>query len=778
MVIRSASRGLTEAREDGCVIRNEGTLIVADSVGSGQITGGRQAGDGGGILNTGTLTLEGGNVSGNLSAGNGGGIFNSGTVKILAGTLSGNTAGESGGGLFIEASGTATLSGGLISGNTAGGYHGGGIYNRGVLNMDGGRVTGNEAKAGLPGGGQGGGILQNGTMSVSGTPFVSGNEADNGSNLFLCSAHSVMNVTEALTKGAALGVTSEDDGAVITSGYCAYNTELPTRFFMPDVPDCRVILENGEVRLTTTAGFTVTFDSNGGSPMDSQTVLDGEKAADPGAPMNNGNAFAGWHLVNSDESTAVEEYDFEALVHANITLRARWIPVWVVIFDSDNGENAKTFPVHDGNTVDQPTPDPKREGSQFAGWYAVREDGSLAADLFDFDTHIVGDTILRAKWVSTVTFESGGGSEVPDQKVAKGEKATEPAPPEKAGFVFSGWVVEDPETHLLTWYDFETPVTKNITLTALWKKDGPGIFTVTFDCGYDGGIVFIQLVPSGGYATEPKPSRPGHEFLGWYLSTDDADPYDFYTTAVTGDITLVARWEEIQTYIVVFDSDGGSDVPDQTVSAGGQVSVPDEPVKSGNQFVGWHLVTGDGMAAEAFDFSTSIRSDITLKAKWDPILYTVIFDSNGGSEVGPQVVPEGGKIVQPKVPVKSFYLFAGWHLVTEDGIVAEEFDFSNAVDSDITLKARWILIYTVTFDSDGGTAVKEQTIQYGKTAEKPDAPTKEGYIFAEWWREEQFFNFGTPITRSVALKAKWVDPAKVLTLPSGLASVKSGAFTG
>ncbi len=73
--------------------------------------------------------------------------------------------------------------------------------------------------------------------AIYGTPFVSSNAADNGDNLYLCGSHSVMNVAGALTADALLGVTSEEEETVITSGYCAYNTETPTRFFTPDVPD-------------------------------------------------------------------------------------------------------------------------------------------------------------------------------------------------------------------------------------------------------------------------------------------------------------------------------------------------------------------------------------------------------------------------------------------------------------------------------------------------------------------------------------------------------------
>ena len=65
----------------------------------------------------------------------------------------------------------------------------------------------------------------------------------------------------------------------------------------------------------------------------------------------------------------------------------------------------------------------------------------------------------------TVTFDSDGGSEVEAQTVEDGQTATEPVDPTKEGFVFSGWLLDGEE------YDFSTPVTADITLTAFWESE-------------------------------------------------------------------------------------------------------------------------------------------------------------------------------------------------------------------------------------------------------------------------------------------------------------------
>ena len=63
--------------------------------------------------------------------------------------------------------------------------------------------------------------------------------------------------------------------------------------------------------------------------------------------------------------------------------------------------------------------------------------------------------------------------------------------------------------------------------------------------------------------------------------------------------------------------------------------------------------------------------------------------------------------------------------------------------------------YTVTFDTDGGSSVSAATVEEGKTAAKPTAPTKEHYTFAGWYLGDAEYNFSAPVTSDVTIKAKW-----------------------
>lgn len=138
---------------------------------------------------------------------------------------------------------------------------------------------------------------------------------------------------------------------------------------------------------------------------------------------------------------------------------------------------------------------------------------------------------------------------------------------------------------------------------------------------------------------------------------------------------------------------------------------------------------------------------------------TVIFDSNGGSAVTTQNLTAGDLVTEPADPVRTGYTFDGWY---SDTSLTLAWDFEDdTVTGNMTLYAKWIAItYTVTFNSNGGSAVPEQQVAYGGTASIPDpAPTKAGYAFIGWYEDAELqfaWNFTTDtITGAKTLYAKW-----------------------
>ena len=278
---------------------------------------------------------------------------------------------------------------------------------------------------------------------------------------------------------------------------------------------------------------------------------------------------------------------------------------------------------------------------------------------------------IAHNWV--VTFDPNGGTPVPlAQEVEYGHTATKPVEPTLKGYTFDGWYLDGEEEP----FDFGTTITSDITLTAKWEINK---YTVTFD-SYGGSKVDPQVVEYGLYAQEPEePTLKGFTFAYWYLD-DENEAYDFENTPVTADITLTAKWE-INKYTVTFDSYGGSKVDPQVVEYGLYAQEPEEPTLKGFTFAYWYLDDEN----EAYDFeNTPVTADITLTAKWNINKYTVAFNTDGGTPVPPaQEVEYGLTATEPAAPEKTGYTFDGWYLGDE------KYDFSAAVEQNITLTAKW-----------------------------------------------------------------------------------------
>ena len=170
-----------------------------------------------------------------------------------------------------------------------------------------------------------------------------------------------------------------------------------------------------------------------------------------------------------------------------------------------------------------------------------------------------------------------------------------------------------------------------------------------------------------------------------------------------------------------------------------------------------------------------------------PLRYNITFESNGGTILSAQSVLENEKIEQPEAPVKEGYLFEGWFKETKCENI---WDFEkDTVTADITLYAKWTEGETkaetettdaastclVTFDMQGfGKQIESVTINNGETFAAPEAPTAEGYTFAEWYREAECINtwdFEMDIvTEDIVLYAKWI--------PADDAEINMGASQG
>ena len=287
------------------------------------------------------------------------------------------------------------------------------------------------------------------------------------------------------------------------------------------------------------------------------------------------------------------------------------------------------------------------------------------------------------------------------------------------------------------------------------------VYKVTF---YNPEVAY-QYVEYGRKLTEVEPIYDEERmiFYGWY--TEDNQKYDF-STPVKSEFNLYAKLES-KKYNVTFDTNGGSEAASQVVLWGENASQPENaPVKEGYTFAGWY---GDKECTIPYDFSKEIKEDTTIYAKWAINTYNVTFDTNGGSEVSGQSVEWNKLAAKPETePTKEGFTFGGWYA---DKDCKTEYDFKAAVKADVTIYAKWTInSYKVTFDTNGGSEVSGQSVEWNKLAAKPETePVKEGFTFAGWYTDKDCnteYNFEAAVKADVTIYAKWTINSYKVTFNS------------
>ena len=299
--------------------------------------------------------------------------------------------------------------------------------------------------------------------------------------------------------------------------------------------------------------------------------------------------------------------------------------------------------------------------------------------------------------------------------------------------------------------NYLTVSTSNGTVTS------KNIYTITFESNGGSEVTSQTVAYQNSLKVPPEPTKTGFAFGGWYSDAGLTSTYNF-GEAVVENRTLFAKWTT-NNYTVSFETNGGSAVTSQTAPYGGKASLPTEPTKTGNTFAGWY---SDAGLASVWDFGVNTvgAGNMTLYAKWTINKYTVTFDSNGGSVVSSQNIDYGTKATEPSAPVRTGYTFGGWYI---DAGLTNSWDFNNDIigDYNVILYAKWIIKqYTVIFQSNGGSAVTPQTIDFGGLVTTPAAPTKTGCVFFGWYSDSGLasswvFGTNTVGAATMSLYAKW-----------------------
>lgn len=437
---------------------------------------------------------------------------------------------------------------------------------------------------------------------------------------------------------------------------------------------------------TLPASYTVTFCDRHGNTIKTSDVREGEAAVPPSAsmiPTVEGYDFVGWDADFSD-------------VKGNLTVTAQYEKSeYTVAFRMPDGTliEARTFARLE--TVEAPGT-PAVEGKHFVGW--TLSDGS-AVD----PATVKADAELIAAYevnVYKVTFIDAEGSVTVE--VRHGEAAAAPAGRAPAGKRFDAW---DTDTSC---------VVSDMAVRATYIT----VHTVRF-VDHDGTVIDTQIVDEGTDATAPAaPTRIGYTFAGW----------DKNFTAVGTDITATALYT-INTYTVTFLDADGSVLRSLTVEYGGSATAPDLTVPEGKLFKEWQ--TEDGTVVSDFSF---VSADITVKAVFVKAVTVIFYAMDGTTELARFVIPEGtGVAVPPAIPAVDGYRIVGWSA-----------DFEN-VTEDLSVVARYVKVWKVTFVDHDGTVLSDALIDEGTAAAAPADPAgKEGHHFTGW--DKTFDNITSDLT--------------------------------
>lgn len=251
------------------------------------------------------------------------------------------------------------------------------------------------------------------------------------------------------------------------------------------------------------------------------------------------------------------------------------------------------------------------------------------------------------------------------------------------------------------------------------------------------------------------------------LSNEEAN-IGFFKIQVSGcvvitKIDITYSEASITTKYPVTFYDGEAELTDLAckVEENGKITKPADPVKEGYVFDAWYK---ESTFDNKWDFENDIvAADTKLYAKFLPeaevTKYTVTFKSDENTVINTMTVKEGNSVGEPENPVKDGYQFDGWYT---DVNCTDKYDFNTVVSADLTLYAKWLAKYTVSFDTDGGSTVESQTVVTGNKATKPAVnPTKKGYNFVGWYTDNTYiteFDFeNTIITDNTTIYAKFED---------------------
>ncbi len=196
---------------------------------------------------------------------------------------------------------------------------------------------------------------------------------------------------------------------------------------------------------------------------------------------------------------------------------------------------------------------------------------------------------------------------------------------------------------------------------------------------------------------------------------------------------------------VTIDPQNGSEVTVLTIEVNSRVTVPETPVLLNHIFAGWYI------GEIPFDFNQKLEENVTITARWTKVMRSITFITYG-TPVPQQSIPHGDNALRPGNPTRTHYTFSHWEY--NDAV----YNFDVPVTQNIVIYAVWNpIVFTVGFETSGGTVIPSQEVNSGGIPIKPNNPEKENHTFEGWFIGETKYEFDLPIIQNTIIYAKWKE---------------------
>ena len=493
--------------------------------------------------------------------------------------------------------------------------------------------------------------------------------------------------------------------------------------------------------------YTISFDADGGNCSASSMEVLFNSAYKLPIPTKKGYSFDGWY----NGTTKITDGTWNRT--SSLDLKAKWLLTnykidYVMNGGTNDSSNPTTFTLE---TETITIIDPTRVGYTFTGW--TTSTNSTPVKNYSIVKGTVDNQKLTANWAAnkyTITYDVNGGSELQSatQEVTYGENITL-VTPTRTGYTFKGWYNVDSKFESGLWN-----YSDNINLKAKWE-------ITTFNINYtlNGGTNNNSNVYSYNYESEDiiikAPEKNGYEFVGWKVNGSEESVVEFTIEHNSiNDIELDAVFTPNK-YNLTLDVNGGADLANSKLTIEFDSDYTLEiPTRTGYDFDGWYKDT-----SKVENGKWNYAEDITLKAKWILVNYTITYELDGGKNNGynPSKYNYEYEEITIYEPTKTGYTFIGW---TSDEIntPTKEIVIEHNSTGNKSFEANWqVNKYHIYYDVNGGDDLAETDVivEYGATYTL-FTPTRTGYEFDGWYNESVKFQEGKwQQLDDVSLVAKW-----------------------